>query len=113
LDGRLAPEVETTAYRIVQEALTNVARHAGVAEAAVRVWSTGDTLGLQVEDRGRGFDPEAVLGAPRSSGLAGMRERVELLNGRLTIESRPAGGTLITAELPLRRTNTHESHSKE
>jgi signal transduction histidine kinase len=113
LDGRLAPEVETTAYRIVQEALTNVARHAGVAEVAVRVWRTGDTLGLQVEDRGRGFDPEAVLGAPRSSGLAGMRERVELLSGRLTIESRPAGGTLITAELPVRRTNTHESFSKE
>jgi PAS domain S-box-containing protein len=113
LDGRLAPEVETTAYRIVQEALTNVARHAEVAEAAVRVWTTGDTLGLQVEDRGRGFDPEAVLGAPRSSGLAGMRERVELLSGRLTIESRPAGGTLITGELPLRRTNTHESFSKE
>jgi len=113
LDGRLAPEVETTAYRIVQEALTNVARHAEVADAAVRVWTTGDTLGLQIEDRGRGFDPEAVLGEPRSSGLAGMRERVELLSGRLTIESRPAAGTLITAELPLRRTNTHESFSKK
>jgi PAS domain S-box-containing protein len=97
--SRFAPEVETAAYRIVQEALTNVARHAGAEQATVRVWATSDSLGLQIEDRGRGFDPEVM--PPRSSGLAGMRERVELLDGRLTIESRPAGGTLITAELPL------------
>jgi PAS domain S-box-containing protein len=111
VDCRFASEVESTAYRIVQEALTNVARHAGVAEATVRVWATSDALGLQIEDRGRGLDPEVI--PPRSSGLAGMRERVALLNGRLTIEARLAGGTLITAELPLQGLNTHESISKE
>jgi signal transduction histidine kinase len=97
-----APEVETTAYRVVQEALTNAARHAGVAGVTVRVWATPALLSLQVEDRGRGFDPEAALATARSSGLAGMRERVLLLDGQLTIESRPGAGTQITAELPLR-----------
>jgi PAS domain S-box-containing protein len=101
VEGRFASAVETTAYRITQESLTNVARHAGVNEATVRLWATSDTLGLQIHDRGRGFDPEVTLRAPRSAGLVGMRERVELLNGQLTIESGPGAGSLITAELPL------------
>ena len=104
LDRRFAAEVETTAYRVVQEALTNVARHAAVAGATVRVWATGGALNLLVEDRGLGFDPEVALAAPRSSGLVGMRERVALLNGHLTIEAQPGGGgTQITADLPLFR----------
>lgn len=101
VDGRFAPELETTAYRIVQEALTNVARHAGVAEVYVRVRAAAGTLNIQVEDRGSGFDREAVLATPRSGGLAGMQERVTLLGGRLTIEARPGAGTQITAEVPL------------
>jgi signal transduction histidine kinase len=101
VEGRFAPEVETTAYRIVQEALTNAARHAGVAGVTVRVWAAADLLSVQIEDRGRGFDPDVALAAPRSGGLAGMQERVLLLDGHLTIESRPGGGTEITAELPL------------
>src|SRR5205807_2173913 len=56
VEKRFAAEVETTAYRIVQEALTNVARHAGVAGATVRAWATQDVLSVQIEDRGRGFD---------------------------------------------------------
>jgi PAS domain S-box-containing protein len=99
LEGvRFAPEVETAAYRIVQEALTNVARHARVNEVAVRVWSDSRTLALQVEDRGAGFDPEAALAASGTSGLAGMRERAMLLGGQLTIESRPGAGTRLTTE---------------
>ncbi len=101
VDGRFAPQVETTAYRIVQEALTNVARHAAVTEVTVRVWATADMLSAQIEDRGRGFDAEDALARPRSGGLPGMQERVTLLGGRLTIESRPGDGTQITAELPL------------
>jgi PAS domain S-box-containing protein len=101
VDRRFAPDAETTAYRIAQEALTNVARHAGVAGVCVRVWAGADTLNIQVEDRGRGFDREAVLATPRSCGLPGMQERVTLLGGHLTIESRPGAGTQITAELPL------------
>ena len=62
IEGRFPPEVETTAYRIVQEALTNIARHAGVGTATVRVWSAAESLGLQIEDRGRGFHPEVRPG---------------------------------------------------
>jgi signal transduction histidine kinase len=102
VEGRFEPDVETTVYRIVQEALTNVARHAGVDIATVRVWSVAGIMGIQIEDTGRGFDPEAVLAAPRSSGLAGMEERVILLGGQLAIESRPGEGARLTAELPPR-----------
>ena len=105
VDGRLPPEVETAAYRVVQEALTNAARHAGVPGVAVRVWALADVLHLQIEDQGRGFDVQAALGSPRSCGLAGMQERVLLLGGKLTIESRPGAGTQVTAELPLRRSD--------
>ena len=102
-DGRFAPEVETTAYRIVQEALTNVARHADVDQVTIRVWTTADRLNVQIEDRGHGFDLEAVLSDPQTGGLAGMQERVKLLDGQLTIDARPGHGTQITAELPLGR----------
>jgi len=102
LEGqRFSPEVETAAYRIVQEALTNVARHAKVAEVAVRLWVDENTLDLRIEDRGAGFDPEATLSAAASSGLAGMRERAALLGGCLTVTSTPGSGTQVMAELPL------------
>lgn len=102
LDGRrFCSEVETAAYRFIQEALTNVARHAGVQEATVRVWVQGDTLAVQVEDRGTGFDAEAALQAGTTAGLSGMRERVDLLGGRFCLESMPGKGTRLTAELPL------------
>jgi signal transduction histidine kinase len=100
-EQRFSPEVETAAYRIVQEALTNVARHAKVAEVAVRLWVDENTLDLRIEDRGAGFDPEATLSAAASSGLAGMRERAVLLGGRLTVTSTSGGGTQVMAELPL------------
>jgi PAS domain S-box-containing protein len=101
LSGRFSVEVETAAYRIVQEALTNVARHACVEEATVRIWSDGRTLGIQVEDSGAGFTADTVFRAGTSSGLAGMRERVVLLGGQFTVDSAPCSGTRITAELPL------------
>lgn len=102
LEGqRFAPAVETVAYRIVQEALTNVTRHAGVNEVTVRLWANQHTLSVQVEDRGLGFDPESTLSAASSSGLAGMRERATLVGGRLTVDSSPGAGTRVTAELPL------------
>lgn len=104
LQGRFASEVETGAYRVVQEALTNVARHAGVSATTVSVWTEVDKLNLQIEDRGCGFDPEVVLKTPRSSGLIGMRERVMLLGGRMIIESSPGSGTTVIAELPLDET---------
>jgi GAF domain-containing protein len=101
LDRRFAPKTETGVYRIVQEALTNVARHGHVDEVTVRLWATDDVLGVQVEDHGAGFDPDAVLGAGRSGGLAGLRERAALLNGHLTVETHPGRGVRLTAEVPL------------
>ncbi len=101
LEGRFRPEVEIAAYRIIQEALTNVARHAGVGEVTIRAWTTEDLLAIQVEDAGRGFDAAAALGSYESSGLAGLQERGRLLGGSVVIESAPGAGTRILAELPL------------
>ncbi len=100
LEKGFPTEVSTAAYRIVQEALTNCLRHAAVNEIAVYVGADEDTLTLRVEDKGKGFDPASVLGS-RSSGLRGMRERAQLLGGRMLVESAPGAGTTIIAELPL------------
>jgi len=101
LDRRFPPEVETTAYRIVQEALTNVARHAGVDGVTVRVQAGHDGLSLHVLDDGVGFDSARALANNHSNGLAGMRERAILLGGRLILDSTPGVGTHLIAELPL------------
>lgn len=103
---RFGSEVETAAYRIVQEALTNIARHAQVQEATVRLSTHQQTLLIEVEDRGRGFDMETVLSASETSGLAGMRERAGLLGGVLTIESHVGAGTRLSAELSLADSRT-------
>jgi signal transduction histidine kinase len=101
LDRRLPPAVETAAFRIVQEALTNVARHAGTAATTVQLVADDGWLTVQVRDEGRGFDPDAALAARASAGLMGMRERATLLDGTLTIDAAPGAGTVVTAELPL------------
>ncbi len=98
---RLKSEIETAAYRIVQEALTNVARHAGVDEVKVNVSADAENLFVQVTDQGRGFDPQGALSAGESSGLAGMRERAQLLGGKLIINSAAGEGTSVNALLPL------------
>ena len=96
---RLAPEIENTAYRIVQEALTNVGKHARATAAEVRLAEADGVLEVAVRDDGGGFEASA----PRSGfGLTGMRERVELLGGTLAVESSPAGlGTLVRAWIPV------------
>ncbi|MET8985563.1 sensor histidine kinase [Nonomuraea wenchangensis] len=95
----LPPEVDRAAYRIVQEALTNVCRHAGAAAARVRVEYADAELVVQVDDDGR-----ASAGEPPvpGTGLRGMRERVSALGGRLRTEPRPEGGFTVHAALPLR-----------
>jgi signal transduction histidine kinase len=94
-NGRLAPETESTIYRLVQEALTNAAKHAGAERVRVTVARSNGTVEVLVEDDGRGFDPgEQTSGL----GLVGMRERVELTGGRLEISSQP--GTRVSARLP-------------
>jgi signal transduction histidine kinase len=97
-DSRLDPDVEATAYRVVQEALTNVAKH-GRAE---RVWITlteaNGWLDLEVRDDGVGFDPSDQRG--HGFGLTGMRERIGLAGGRIEVESAPGTGTRLRAVLP-------------
>jgi PAS domain S-box-containing protein len=100
LDGRLRAEVETAAYRIVQEALTNVARHAGVARAAVECALEDGRLRVEVADDGRGFEIDAAA-AGKSSGLAGMEERARSIGGRIRVHSTLGRGTTVVAELPL------------
>jgi PAS domain S-box-containing protein len=101
LERRFDPAVETAAYRIVQEALTNVARHSKASEATVGVFAQEKMLCVVIEDRGVGFDSRAALDKHTSSGLEGMRERARLLGGRLEIESAPGVGCRLTVELPL------------
>jgi len=97
--SELPAAVDLAAYRIVQESLTNVLRHAGAATAAVRVQVTGPDLTVEVTDTGRGGSPAANGG----HGLAGMRERATALGGRLDAGPRPDGGFAVTATLPVRR----------
>lgn len=101
LPDRLPPLLETAIFRIAQEALTNVARHARVGEVTARLWVNPERVGLQVEDQGAGMDAAAALAARNSTGLSGMKERAELLGGDFTLDSKPGQGTRLTVELPL------------
>jgi signal transduction histidine kinase len=94
---RLAPQVESTIYRVVQEALTNVAKHAEADQVDVRVGVINGSVDLTVADDGTGFDPRA---APKGWGLVGMKERIELMSGSLEFDSKPGAGTTIHALLP-------------
>lgn len=100
LNGRLPQEIETAAYRIAQEALSNVARHSGTKQATASLHGTADAIALRVEDRGRGFDTNAASESGTGSGLMGMRERARSLGGRVSIESVPGKGTAVIVELP-------------
>ena len=100
LPSRLPGQSETALYRVAQEALTNVARHARAREASVVATAGHGSVQLVVEDDGVGFDP-ATLAPAEQIGLAGMRERMELLGGSLRIESAPGAGCGVHARLPL------------
>jgi PAS domain S-box-containing protein len=99
-DERLAPDVETTAYRVVQEALTNVARHAGASRVAVVLVRRADQLCAVVDDDGAGFDTRAA-GVGRRLGLLGMRERALAVGGALDLASAPGAGTAVMLRVPL------------
>ncbi|MBC8333235.1 MAG: sensor histidine kinase [Anaerolineae bacterium] len=102
IDRRFSSEVEITAYRIIQEALTNAARYADVREISVRVILNANALGIQIDDRGKGFSPEAVHPQGVSVGLASMRERVASLNGSISLDAALGEGVHIHAHLPIR-----------
>ena len=103
--SRLAPSAESAVYRIVQEALTNVARHSGAAHAGVVLERRGRYIHVVVEDDGRGFDPERaeLLLADQAHGLGllGMRERAALVGGTMDIESTPGRGTTVFVRFPI------------
>jgi signal transduction histidine kinase len=96
-DRRLERQTESTIYRIVQEALTNVAKHAAATRVEVRLAFAYDRLELVISDDGGGFDPETTGGF----GLVGMRERIALVHGTFEIDSRPGSGATLRATLPL------------
>jgi signal transduction histidine kinase len=96
--ARLAPPLETALYRIVQESLSNACRHSQSERIRVTLTERGGLIQLEVQDWGKGFDPEQVQ--PGHFGLRGMRERARLLGGRATIESAPGQGTRVLVELP-------------
>jgi len=99
-EQRLAPAVETTVYRVVQEALTNIAKHADASRATVTVVDRDGTIDIAVTDDGRGFREED---ATEGFGLIGIRERVRLAGGRHDIESAPGRGTTVHASIPASR----------
>lgn len=102
---RLDSSIETALFRVGQEALANVRKHAQTRRVAVRLGRRGDTVRLEVRDWGRGFRLKAAqagAGPSERVGLAGMQERIALLSGRLSVQTRPGAGTRIRAEVPLR-----------
>ena len=98
LDGRLPSDVETALYRIVQEALTNVVKHAQAGSISIVLTGSSRAVAAVIEDDGRGFTPGGTV---EGLGLLGMGERLALLGGKLKIESNPGAGTTIVAEVPL------------
>jgi signal transduction histidine kinase len=98
-DTRLAPAVETALYRIVQEALTNVIKHSRASGVSVLLRRKPDSVAAVIEDDGQGFDVDETRDG--GLGLIGMRERIELIDGRLLVESSSSGGTSVVAEVPV------------
>jgi signal transduction histidine kinase len=98
---RIDPLVETVMFRVAQEALTNVARHANCKTAKVLVEYRDEQIMMQVSDAGAGFDPQRQLQPPHGWGIAGMRERVESVGGRLKIYTAPGQGTRVEVVIPL------------
>jgi signal transduction histidine kinase len=100
------PEPYATAvFRIVQESLANIAKHAGATEAAVRIEKLRGVVTLAVRDNGCGFSP-ATQRKPQSLGLLGLRERAHLLKGKIVVESAPGQGTCIRVSIPLAQAGT-------
>jgi two-component system sensor histidine kinase UhpB len=103
---QLDPEIETACFRVAQEAITNVLRHARARNLWVRLFTAGDRLALSVRDDGGGFDPDIArrrAHAGGSLGLAGMEERVSIAGGSIELRSRPGQGTVLLATFPIER----------
>lgn len=102
LSGRLPRDIELVFYRVGQEALSNIARHAQAQHVKLRLWQESTSLSLEISDDGRGFAPATkTVNGSEGLGLLGMRERLASIQGSLVIESRPGQGTRILAQAPL------------
>jgi signal transduction histidine kinase len=103
IDGLLSPEAETSVYRIVQEGLNNVVKHSSATSARVEIKRDGDQITISVQDNGKGISPRppSSNGARGGFGLAGIAERVRLLDGSFAIDSKPSNGTTLTVLLEL------------
>ncbi len=108
LDRRLSPETEITLFRIIQEAITNIVRHSAASEVNIQVTASNSKVSANIVDNGKGFDVEAALNAPESWGLRGIRERVAVVSGELSIESEVGKGTKIRFQIPLEGGLIHE-----
>jgi PAS domain S-box-containing protein len=106
-DERIAPEIEATLYRIAQEALNNVAKHAHARSVGVVLEQRGQTMSLVIEDDGVGF--ESSIASSKMIGLLGMRERATVIGGALEIELTAGGGTTVLARVPLHLTDINAS----
>ena len=100
LDVPIGKDVALAAYRIIQETLTNVARHSQAEEVSIQLQQTGNVLVLEINDNGKGFNPE-VLSTKNSIGLLGMKARARMVGGHLEIKSKESKGTQIIARFPL------------
>jgi two-component system sensor histidine kinase UhpB len=98
---RLDPIIETVLFRVAQEALHNVVRHAQVGRAQISLEYQPQEIILKVKDSGAGFNPVQSFVPPRGWGLAGMRERIESVGGQLNIESKPGSGTVVEVDVPV------------
>jgi signal transduction histidine kinase len=98
-EDRLPGEIETVLYRIVQEALTNIVKHARAERVSIVITQKPQTVSAVIEDDGQGFDPRKIRDG--GIGLIGMQERISLVDGRMAIESTPGAGTTIAVEVPL------------
>ncbi|HWP81419.1 MAG TPA: PAS domain S-box protein [Bacteroidota bacterium] len=104
LNERLNPQLEISLYRIAQEALNNIVKHAQAKEAVMQIVCSPTSVTLTIEDDGKGFEAKNAMFAPdqkRGMGLSGMRERALSFNGKFTVESSPSKGTEIIVEIPL------------
>jgi two-component system, NarL family, sensor histidine kinase UhpB len=101
MSQRLPNEIEVALFRIVQEALENVSKHAHAKHAQINLDHNGDTVSVTVEDDGAGFNPDELKGNdPKRKGLATMRQRVAMFGGKLNIDSSSGRGTKLTVVLP-------------
>ena len=114
LQQRLPREIELIFYRVGQESLSNIARHAQASQVAISLRREAGMISLEVVDDGIGFDPTRLpAGPPRGLGLLGMRERMAMINGSLTIEAEPGRGTRLLAQAPYYNERNGGNHVKD